>query len=72
MSKKITKLREELSALRLTWQTGKPPKDGWYWIVQMKELDPVLAYWKKDRFFIDGYADPHVKWAGPIPEPGEK
>lgn len=71
----IKSLRSELASLKaqrgLEWQTGKPPKEGWYWIYDPS--CPFVANWKGSAFqFGYSYGVLADKWSGPIPLPGEK
>ena len=60
---------------KLKWQTGKPPKDGWYWVKQTfemypgsKEIDVQVFIQQYHSTFCD-LDRSSIKWAGPIPEP---
>jgi hypothetical protein len=64
----ISRLKFELEKCKLRWQTGKPPKDGWYWV---RYLDTAHVYIKPEHYTSElrGWWDLDVKWSGPIPEP---
>jgi hypothetical protein len=63
----ITTLEAQLASTKLKWQTGKPPKIGYYWVDSQhprpKSVSP--GWW--DIMDMTGFS-----WAGPIPEPEEK
>jgi hypothetical protein len=76
----VEKVEKELEALRLEWKTGKPPCDGWYWIMELPENEsfgdhPRIAFFRHDDgfFYSSAQANYYValKWAGPIPRPKE-
>ena len=62
----------------LKWKTGKPPKDGWYWVTNgWNDQKWIYEYSVEENLFLEaggeyryeiGYFE---KWAGPIPEPEE-
>ena len=63
---------------KLKWQTGMPPKDGWYWRLQETNNYPehrtINIYIDIKWFTGSNEKDWNrlgVKWAGPIPEPEE-
>jgi hypothetical protein len=64
---RIASLEAQLAATKLKWQTGKPPKIGYYWVDSQhprpKSVSP--GWW--DIMDMTGFV-----WAGPIPEPEEE
>lgn len=63
----IEALETELAKWKLEWKTGKIPEENLYW----------LEGWTRPVWMPKGYAPLHrdgtpAKWAGPIPQPGEK
>jgi ribosomal protein L29 len=70
--------KAELAKWKLEWKTGKPQKDGWYWITTGHQSGPQLAsYIPEDeafqlvrkRYWLQRK---DVKWAGPIQPPEEE
>lgn len=64
-------LAEENVRLRhgLEWQTGKPPKDGWYWVrMHTSDCNPRIYWIYCEQWCVDSMH----QWSGPIPMPVEK
>lgn len=67
----------QLAATKLRWQTGKPPKDGWYWVL-FANKQWIGWYLESDMFFC-GIEDQknschwgECHWAGPLEPPEEE
>jgi hypothetical protein len=77
-AERIMKLEAELAKYRLKWQTGKMPKNGWYWTsVCDKGIWKGPWMWKYESEYggdkNDGFNHPeYYRWSGPIPQPEEE
>lgn len=73
--KRIADLEAQLEAAKLKWQTGKPPKDGWYWnkIQRSDETwtEPNVVYFELEYYSPSLTYFNFREWAGPIAEPEE-
>jgi hypothetical protein len=60
----------EIEALKPKWQTGKLPKDGWYWVRSPKDD----GGWDKPKVYEFGthYIFSESEWAGPLVPPEEE
>lgn len=63
----IEELKRELAATKLKWQTGKPPKTGYYWIQGLNSYPTWLnpTWWDEH----DYRQVIKATWAGPIEPP---
>ena len=66
LCKERDSLRAEVEMLRLRWQTGPIPEDGYYFYKKKPSHDADITY------YLEGDNFENWMWAGPIPEPEEK
>jgi hypothetical protein len=66
----VEELQSELAKYKMTWKTGKIPRDGWYWVRYKNDA----GNWRLPRIYHVGthYITLLEQWSGPIPKPEEK